>query len=95
MIKKSVTVREDQARYISHSSLNFSGWARGKLELWLHDETKDLPTDRTLRDGPMEQKHVLVKQGVANAINSTGANLSHFIQDRLDERMERERKRRS
>ena len=90
--RKSVTVRDDQSRYIADQYLNFSGWARAQIHAWLRDNEKVFPCDESQRPGPMVQKHVYLDPGIIKALNHMNVNLSHFVQDRLDEKMQRDRK---
>lgn len=89
--RKSVTIRKEQARYIADQYLNFSGWVRAQIHAWFRDDDKVFPCDDSQRSGPMVRKHVYLDPGVMEVLNRENVNLSHFVQDRLDEKMARER----
>ncbi|UPV72731.1 hypothetical protein M0R89_09235 [Halorussus limi] len=91
MVRKSVTIREDQAAFVEDTHLNFSSWARDKIKTW-YEEGEEFPSSRKKRQAPMERKAIRIGENLDEFLYEERVNLSHFLQDRLDERMELERK---
>ena len=91
MVRKSVTIREDHADFIEDYHIKFSSWAVDKIHHW-REEDKEFPTSRSNRKESMTRKNITIDEETDEFLWANRVNLSHFLQDRLDERMERERK---
>lgn len=91
MVRKTVTVREDQAKYLNDNHLDLTSWAQSKLEEW-HEDDKEYPTGRSKRQSSMVRVKFSITDEMQDLLWEERVNLSHFIQDRLDERMEDEQR---
>lgn len=91
MVRKSVTIREDQADFLEDYHIKFSSWAADKIQQW-REEDEEFPTSRSNRTASMTRKNITIDEETDDFLWEKRVNLSHFIQDRLDERMERERR---
>lgn len=92
MVRKSVTIREDQAKFIDHRHIRLSTWVEDKIETWRDDDGKEFPRGRNQREASMTRKSITISDDLDDWLYEERVNLSHFIQDRLDDRMELERK---
>lgn len=92
MKQKRISLRADQARYLNdRPSLSLAPMVRDALDEAMSGKY-DYPTGNTRRNVDVKKTVILVTEKQADFIATSDMNLSHFVDEVVQKRMDLERK---